>query len=77
MFNYENVVPAVDMLLATLTGATVNKARVQAFAVTWLKGNKVNVVYTPKSLALASPGGTLQVIVINECTNIVEGMMRL
>lgn len=61
-FNYENVVPALDLLLAQATGEASYKANVAAFVAKWMDtGSKSgDVYYTTKGLAKASPSGTLQ-----------------
>ncbi len=57
MWNYENVIPAVDLMLAKYAGSKTNKARVQDFVNVWMNSKKSNiyVYYTPKYLAQAMP----------------------
>ncbi|KIZ03555.1 hypothetical protein MNEG_4408 [Monoraphidium neglectum] len=66
MFNYENVVPALDLLLAKALKGTPEqkffKDNVKTFVKTWMntKSSTGDIYYTKKSLAKAYPYGTLQ-----------------
>lgn len=62
MFSYENVVPALDVLLAKFTEDPAFIGNVQDFVKVWLntKSETGDIYYTPKYLAKAYPGGTLQ-----------------
>lgn len=62
LFNYENVVPALDLLLAKLTGEKLYKDNVNAFVKAWMntKSTTGDIYYTNKYLAKAYPYGTLQ-----------------
>lgn len=66
-FSYENVLPALHLMLYKATGDTAYKASVQEFVNNWLTSTStpadeeaVGIFYTPKGLAKAQPGGTLQ-----------------
>jgi endoglucanase len=63
-WNYENVIPALDLLLAQVTGEATYKANVAAFVNKWMNSQRdadaTEVFYTHKGLAKASPDGTLQ-----------------
>eukprot|EP00878_Enallax_costatus_P000276 GHUV01000347.1.p1 GENE.GHUV01000347.1~~GHUV01000347.1.p1 ORF type:complete len:1266 (+),score=343.56 GHUV01000347.1:286-4083(+) len=62
MFNYENVVPALDLLLYKATGDPFYKTNVQVFVKEWMntKSKTGDIYYTNKNLAKAYPYGTLQ-----------------
>jgi hypothetical protein len=66
MLNYENVVPALDLLLAKALKGTPDqkffKDNVQTFVKTWMntKSETGDIYYTKKYLAKAYPYGTLQ-----------------
>jgi hypothetical protein len=62
MFNYENVVPALDLLLYKATGDQFYKKNVEDFVRTWMntKSRTGDIFYTTKNLAKAYPYGTLQ-----------------
>ncbi|GBF97993.1 six-hairpin glycosidase [Raphidocelis subcapitata] len=66
MFNYENVVPALDLLLAKALKGTPEqkffKDNVANFVKTWMntKSTTGDIYYTKKYLAKAYPYGTLQ-----------------
>lgn len=59
-WDYENSIPALDLLLAIYERSPDYIARAREFVDIWLKGNTVDVLYTQKSLAKAMPTGTLQ-----------------
>jgi endoglucanase len=61
-FDYENVAPALDLLLFRATSEPGYRAGVADFVRTWMdtRGASGDVAYTAKSLAKATPGGTLQ-----------------
>ncbi|WIA15640.1 hypothetical protein OEZ85_002267 [Tetradesmus obliquus] len=65
-WNYENVIPALDLLLAQVTGEATYKANVAVFVNKWMNSQQQRdagsseVFYTRKGLAKASPDGTLQ-----------------
>ena len=61
MFNYENVMPALDVMLAKLTKEQYYKSNVEAFVKGWMntKSKSGEIYYTQKFLAKAA-GGTLQ-----------------
>jgi hypothetical protein len=62
MFNYENVVPALDLLLYKATGDQAYKHNVQGFVKEWMNTRSASgdVFYTPRGLAKAEPDGLLQ-----------------
>lgn len=62
MFNYENVVPALDLLLYQATKDSMYKKNVQDFVREWMntKSKTGDVIYTTKNLAKAQPAGNLQ-----------------
>jgi hypothetical protein len=63
MLNYENVLPALDMLLYQETGDAMYRTGVKDFVTAWMNTrdtSDVGILYTPKYLAKAIPDGTLQ-----------------
>lgn len=62
MFNYENAVPALDLLLYKATGDQAYKQNVQGFVKEWMNTHSASgdVYYTPRGLAKAEPEGLLQ-----------------
>jgi hypothetical protein len=62
MLNYENVVPALDLLLYKATGEQAYKQNVQVFVKEWMntRSSTGDVYYTPRGLAKAEPDGLLQ-----------------
>lgn len=62
LFNYENVVPALDLLLYKATKDSMYKKNVQDFVREWMntKSKTGDIIYTTKNLAKAQPAGTLQ-----------------
>eukprot|EP00882_Tetradesmus_deserticola_P021987 GHRQ01023853.1.p1 GENE.GHRQ01023853.1~~GHRQ01023853.1.p1 ORF type:complete len:266 (-),score=107.89 GHRQ01023853.1:84-776(-) len=62
MFNYENVAPALDLLLYKATGDQTYKQNVKAFVKEWMNTHSASgdVYYTPRGLAKAEPDGLLQ-----------------
>jgi hypothetical protein len=62
MFNYENVVPALDLLLYKATGDQAYQQNVQGFVKEWMNTRSASgdVFYTPRGLAKAEPDGLLQ-----------------
>jgi hypothetical protein len=62
-FNYENVLPALHLLLYQATKDPTYRFAAQDFVRAWMTDNKAatgNVFYTRKYLAKVQPGGTLQ-----------------
>eukprot|EP00879_Flechtneria_rotunda_P009977 GHRR01010433.1.p1 GENE.GHRR01010433.1~~GHRR01010433.1.p1 ORF type:complete len:1225 (+),score=296.26 GHRR01010433.1:1011-4685(+) len=62
LFNYENVVPALNLLLYQATKDPVYKTSVQQFVQQWMSttGSSGDIMYTKKGLAKAQPDGNLQ-----------------
>ena len=59
VWNYENMIPAVELLMAKATKDPYYKKQAEKFVKVWFDGNQLDVIYTKKSLAHAMPGGTL------------------
>jgi hypothetical protein len=60
IWNYENQLPGVMLMLEEFTGKEIYTQYTDEFVNSWMKGEDGLIFYTPKGLAKAEPAGTLQ-----------------
>jgi endoglucanase len=60
IWNYENILPGVHLLLEDFTGNSIYSDYANDFVSSWIRGVEGGIYYTPKGLAKGDPAGTLQ-----------------